>query len=123
MLTDDEVRDLYGGAAAVVVPTKDVPQPSGQSVTLQAMACARPVVLTRTRGLWAPESLRDGQNVVLTAPADSEALARSVRFLLDDERRASAIGTSARDTVLSEATVEEYADRLLDVCKIAIDRP
>ena len=43
--SDVEVREAFREAAVVVVPVKDVPQPSGQSVTLQASACARPVVL------------------------------------------------------------------------------
>jgi glycosyltransferase involved in cell wall biosynthesis len=123
LLTDSEVRDLYRRSAVVAVPTKDVPQPSGQSVTLQAMACARPVVLSRTRGLWAPEELRDGENVVLTRPHDPAELARSVRLLLDDATRAAAIGESARESVARENTMDEYAARLLGVCRIALDRP
>jgi hypothetical protein len=51
-LTDEELRDLYRRALAVVVPLKDVYQPTGYSVTLQAMACGKPVVLSRIRGLW-----------------------------------------------------------------------
>ncbi len=123
VLSDEEVRDLYRQAAVVVVPTKDVPQPSGQSVTLQAMACARPVVLSRTRGLWAPETLRDGENIVLAPPGDPRALAHSARLLLDHQARASAIGRSARETVLHDASVDAYAERLLGVCRLAIARP
>jgi len=122
LLSDDEVRELYRRAAAVVVPVKDVPQPSGQSVTLQAMACSRPVVLSRTRGLWSPESLRDGENVVLTPPGDAAELARSVRGVLEDEPRSSAIGSAARAEVLRAATVEAYAERLLEVCRLALLR-
>jgi glycosyltransferase involved in cell wall biosynthesis len=120
VLTDEEVRDLYRRAAVVVVPTKDVPQPSGQSVTLQAMASARPVVLSRTRGLWAPAELRDGENLVLVPPADPRELAHSVRLLLDDRPRADAIGRSARESVLADATIEGYAARLLAVCRLAL---
>ena len=78
LLSDAEVREAFRSAAVVVVPVKDVPQPSGQSVTLQASACGRPVVLTRTRGLWDPEALRDGENVLLVPPADPDALAAAV---------------------------------------------
>jgi glycosyltransferase involved in cell wall biosynthesis len=120
VLTDEEVRDLYRRAAVVVVPTKDVPQPSGQSVTLQAMATARPVVLSKTRGLWAPAGLRDGKNLVLVPPVDPRALAHSVRLLLDDQPRANAIGMSARESVLADATIEGYAERLLEVCRLAL---
>jgi glycosyltransferase involved in cell wall biosynthesis len=123
LLTDGEIRDLFRQAAVVVVPVKDVPQPSGQSVTLQAMACGRPVVLSRTQGLWEPEALRNGDNVVLVPPGDPAELARCVRDLLDDTDRAEAIGRTARATVLEHASVETYAGRLLDVCRAALLNP
>lgn len=123
VLSDDEVRDLYRRAAVVVVPVRDVPQPSGQSVSLQAMACARPVVLSRTRGLWAPATLRDGDNISLVPPGDSGALAEAVIGLLGDSRRASAIGAAARAGVLRDAPVSLFADRLLEICRLAVERP
>ena len=121
--SDAEIRELYRSATAVVVPVRDVPQPSGQSVTLQAMACGRPVVLTRSRGLWAPETLHDGENVVLVPPGDAEALAAAVRGLLGDPGRAAAIGAEAQAGVVRDGTVEAYAGRLLDICNLAIERP
>jgi len=123
LLSDADVRDAFRTAAAVVVPVKDVPQPSGQSVTLQASACARPVVLTRTRGLWDADTLRDGKNVLLVPPGDPEALAEAVGRLLSDPAAADALGRSARATVEATATVEGYAARLLQVCEAARDRP
>jgi glycosyltransferase involved in cell wall biosynthesis len=123
ILGDDEVRGLYRSAAVVVVPTKDVTQPSGQSVTLQGMSCGRPVVLSRTRGLFAPETLVDGENILLARSGDADELARSVRALLDDDARARAIGAAARETVVREASVQVYAQRLLEVCRLAVERP
>jgi glycosyltransferase involved in cell wall biosynthesis len=119
VLSDIEVRELYRSASVVVVPVEDVPQPSGQSVALQAMACERPVVLTRTRGLWAPDALRDGENVSLVPPADASALAAATRALLEDEARARAIGVAARETVVREATLERFARRLEEICRRA----
>ena len=103
VLSDEAVRDLYRQASAVVVADKDVPQPSGQSVTLQAMATGRAVVLSRTRGLWAPGELRDGENVMLVPPADPVELAHTVNLLLDDRARATALGEAARASVLRDA--------------------
>ena len=120
VLSDDAVRDLYRRASVVVVPTKDVPQPSGQSVALQAMATGRAVVLTRTRGLWAPDELRDGGNVMLVPPADPVELAHTVNLLLDDPDRVTALGVAARVSVLRDATTERYAERLLEVCRLAL---
>ena len=102
---------------------KDVPQPSGQSVTLQASSCARPVVLSRARGLWDPDGLRDGENVLLVPPGDPDALAAAVGRILADTRFADAIGRGARASVEATATVERYAERLLAICGQALERP
>lgn len=123
LLSDGEIREAYRAAAVVVVPVKDVPQPSGQSVTLQASACARPVVLSRTRGLWDPEGLRDGETVLLVPPADPEALAAELERLLGQPGVAHAIGRAARASVEERSTVEGYAERLLAVCRLAVERP
>jgi glycosyltransferase involved in cell wall biosynthesis len=123
LLSDADVRELYRNAAAVVVPVKNVPQPSGQSVTLQAMACGRPVVLSRTRGLWRPETLHDGVNVQLVPPSDAAALAAAVRDLLDDPARAHQVGAEAREGVLRDASVHGYAARLERICDLAVERP
>jgi glycosyltransferase involved in cell wall biosynthesis len=123
LLTDAEVRDAYRRAAVVVVPVRDVRQPSGQSVTLQAMACARPVVLSRTQGLWQPEALHDGENILLVPPGDADALAGRVNGLLRDPATGTRIGQHARDSVEHGATVADYAARLERVCEAAIACP
>jgi glycosyltransferase involved in cell wall biosynthesis len=123
LLSDADVREAFRAAAVVVVPVRDVPQPSGQSVTLQASACARPVVLTRTSGLWDPEGLRDGENLLLVPPADSDALAAAVGRVLADVTLGDALGKAARDSVVATATVERYAERLLTICGEAVERP
>lgn len=119
-LTDLELRELYRGASCVVVPLLDSLQPSGQSVTLQAMACGKPVVLTRTRGLWAPAAMRDGDNVVFTAPGDPDGLARAVEGLLRDPAARERIGRSARRTVEGQFTIDLFAARMDDLCRAAL---
>lgn len=123
LLADTEIRAAFRSAAVVVVPVKDVPQPSGQSVTLQASACGRPVVLSRTAGLWDPAALRDGENVLLVPPGDPEALAAAVAGVLDDPDAGRRLGEAGRACVEATAGVEEYAERLLAVCARAIERP
>jgi glycosyltransferase involved in cell wall biosynthesis len=123
VLSDADVREAFRRAAIVVVPVKDVPQPSGQSVTLQASACARPAVLTRTRGLWDPRGMRDGEDVAFVPPADPDALAAAVGTLLGDPAAADAMGRAARAAVVTRASVEGYAERLLAIAELAIARP
>ena len=97
-ITDEELRDLYRRAMAVVVPLKDVYQPTGYSVTLQAMACGKPIVLSRIRGLWAPDLLRDGENCLLVPPGNRAALAAAISRLADDPALRIRLGHAARAT-------------------------
>jgi glycosyltransferase involved in cell wall biosynthesis len=111
-LSDAGLRDLYRHASVIAVPLKDVFQPSGQSVTLQAMACARPVVLSRNKGLWAPEILIDGKNCLLVPPGDWAALAAAIERLKNDGDLARRLGAAARKTVEAHFTLA-HMDRSL----------
>lgn len=105
-LTDEGIRALYNMAAAVVVPLKDVNQPTGYSVTLQAMSCGRPVILSRIRGLWAPELLVDGQNCLLVPPGDATALGEAIGRVRADPALAARLGAAARETVAKHFGLE-----------------
>ncbi len=117
LLSDAVVRQHYRAAACVVVPLLDSLQPAGQSVTLQAMACGAPVVLTRTRGLWAPAALRDGDRVRLVPPGDAPALAAGVSELLARPADACALAARGEAWVRREATMEAFAAILLALCR------
>lgn len=111
-MSDADIRRLYNAARAVVIPLKDVFQPSGYSVTLQAMSCARPVILTRTRGLWAPELFRDGENCLLVPPGDAAALGAAIGRVRGDEALARRIGSAARATAEAHFQLARNADSL-----------
>ena len=120
--SDLELRDLYRGAACVVTPLQPTRQPSGQSVTLQAMACGRPVALSDVEGLWSRETLRDRETLLLAPPGDAAALAERIREVLADSALASRLGSAAREAVCRHATIGQFADRLLDICQKALER-
>lgn len=111
-MSDEELRTLYRRAMAVVVPLKDVYQPSGYSVTLQAMACGKPVILSRIRGLWAPALLRDGKNCLLVPPGDRDALAAAIMRLARDSDLRQRLGQGARATVERHFNCAAAADSL-----------
>jgi len=66
---------------------------------LEAMAASRPVVATGVGGVT--DLLRDGDNGLEVAPADSGALAAAVLRLVSDSGLARRLGQSARATVES----------------------
>lgn len=109
-LSDLALRDLYRTAQIVAVPLKDVWQPTGQSVTMQAMACGRPVVLTRGRGLWDPRLLIDGENCLLVPPGDAAAWTMALKRLSDDPDLRARIGAAARKTAVENFSLEHMND-------------
>jgi glycosyltransferase involved in cell wall biosynthesis len=116
-ISDEELRALYQGARLVVVPLQQTVQPSGQSVCVQAMACGKPVVLTRTRGLWSQAMMRDGENVVLVEPGDATGLRSAILDIAGDAKRYARIGAAARETACNEADITQFADRLERRCE------
>jgi glycosyltransferase involved in cell wall biosynthesis len=95
-ITDVRLRERLRRARLVVVPLRDTLQPSGQSASMQAMACARPVVLTANRGLWDRAQLERHGACSLVPPGDAVALATAVATLLADHEAARSMGLRAR---------------------------
>ena len=96
---DVELRELYRRARVVVIPIKDVEQPSGQSATLQAMACGKAVILTRTRGLWESTQMRHLDNCYLVEPYDADGLRQAILYFGERKDEAVRIGGNARRLV------------------------
>ncbi len=105
-VTDLVLRDMYRRAQIVAVPLLDVWQPTGCSVTLQAMACGRPVILSDFRGLWDREVLRDGENCLLVPPGDPAALAAAANRLRSDSSLRHHLGAAARRTAESHFALD-----------------
>jgi glycosyltransferase involved in cell wall biosynthesis len=101
-ISDQDLRDRLRRARFVVVPLHDTWQPSGQSAALQAMACARPVILTANRGLWDRAQIERHAAAKLVAPGDVGALAQAVRGLVADPQAAAAMGGRARRMLAAE---------------------
>ena len=97
--SDLKIKELYQNSFAVIVPLKNVFQPSGCSVTLQAMACGKPVILTLTKGLWAPKFFKNYNNCILVSPENSNDIEESIRKLENDQERYQSICLEARKTV------------------------
>lgn len=109
------LRDVYRSAAVVTVPVRDVFQPSGYSVSLQAMACGKPVVLSHIKGLWDPELFVSGENCILVPPGDPGELAEAVNRLLGDAALRRRIGDAAHRTAVGHFGLERMNHSLEDL--------
>jgi glycosyltransferase involved in cell wall biosynthesis len=108
----DEMRDRLERARVVALPVRDNSYSGATTVLLQAMALAKPIVVSRTAAIATGYGLEDGGNVRLVAPGDAAGFGRTVAELLGDEPRARGVGAHARTTVDSGLTWVRYVDRL-----------
>jgi glycosyltransferase involved in cell wall biosynthesis len=106
------LRTLYAESAIVVVPLERA-MLSGVTVALEAMAMARPVILTHNA--YVDEFLREGEHGYFVAHGDVLGLRAKIQYLLDRPDEAARMGARARDWVLSRYTVASYVQKILSV--------
>ncbi len=121
-LDDLALRDLYRKARAVAVPLKPSLQPAGQSVTLQAMVCGKPVILTETKGLWETTALKHGRNVLLVPPGDPAAWIHAIDKFNNDPELRQRIGAAGREYVVHNGRIGQFAARMERLCLKIINR-
>lgn len=93
----DEYRRLLAHALAVLVVTRPVLYPSGQSVLLEAMAMGKAVLATDTPALRA--YFRDGETALAAPVADTGALSERLVELVGDDRMRARLGKAGRASV------------------------
>lgn len=121
LLSDAEILELYRDALFVIVPLRDTIQPAGQSVCLQAMACGKPVILSKVSGLWDSELIKDGENVLLVTPADADALGAAASRLISDAELREKIGRRGREIIESNFNTMAMAESLGHVLKKVVE--
>lgn len=72
------------------------PEPCA-TVAMEAMACGRPVIASRTGGLV--DIVEDGRTGLLVAPGDANALSAALTHLLADPQRCVEMGRAAEERV------------------------
>ena len=113
-----KVRELYAGAALVVVPIhreghRYGTENSGTIALLEAMATGKPTIVTERSTLR--DYIEPG-DTALTVPAeDPAALRAAVDRVLGDRDLAAALGSSARSAVDRRFTTRAFAGRLAGV--------
>ena len=115
----DEMRLRLERARAVALPVRENSYSGATTVLLQAMALAKPVVVTQTAAIATGYGLEDGRNVRLVAPSDAVGFGAALEGVLTDDAPARELGLQARATVESRLTWERYVSRLADLLEAA----
>jgi glycosyltransferase involved in cell wall biosynthesis len=108
----EEMLRCLERARVVALPVRENSYSGATTVLLQAMALAKPVVVTQTAAIANGYGLEDGQNVRLVPPGDVAAFTRVLESVLRAPVDARALGSAARQTATTALTWERYVERL-----------
>jgi glycosyltransferase involved in cell wall biosynthesis len=103
-------KTLYQNSLLVVVPSLYEALPM---VVLEAMACGKAVVASNVGGI--PLLVKNGKNGFLAKPADPKDLEKLMTILYENRELRENMGSSAREFVEKEFSVEQMVDRTLKV--------
>lgn len=114
-----ELRELYAQAALIAVATKPNLHVSGMTVSLEAAATGRPVVITKTPGM--NDYIREGATGFMTPVGEPDAMAQRIISLLQEPEQAIEIGQEGRRHVSLHHTSTTMTRRLGEILKAAHD--
>jgi glycosyltransferase involved in cell wall biosynthesis len=110
----ERVRDRLAAARVIALPVRDNSYSGATTTLLQAMAMAKPVVVSRTDAFASGYGLQDGVNCRLVPPGDVDALEQALLETLTGADAAAALGIRARETVERSLSWERYTNALWD---------
>jgi glycosyltransferase involved in cell wall biosynthesis len=102
-----DIPEILGSLEILVLTS--LKEPFGR-VLIEAMACAKPVVATNAGGV--PEIVREGETGLLVPMRDPEALARSIKLLLNNKEKAKEMGEKGRRRVEENFTIEAHVKKV-----------
>lgn len=108
-----QFQSLIEEAGIVVIALERPDISSGQVVLMQAMRCAKPIVISATAGI--EDYVADGVDVLLFEPRSAQDLAARLKVILEDARLRHAIGAAAGATYDSKFNSSAFARDLSDV--------
>lgn len=107
----EDMPRLYGASSVCIYPSS-VGEPFGLTM-LEAMASARPMIVTNSGGM--PEIIRDGINGYVVPVRDFEVLASRIIHLLSDDNLRERFGYTGREMVEQSFTARIIARNTLHV--------
>lgn len=119
----EEVRARLAAARVVALPVRANTYSGATTVLLQAMALAKPVVVSRTDAIARGYGLEDGLNCRLVPPGDIDAFELALVETVAGAEAAVSLGLRARETVERCFSWERYTDALWEILSPLVSEP
>lgn len=107
------LRQRYWDASLVALPLIETQRASGQMAILEAMACAKPVIVSKVRGLTEVYDLISEKNCLLIEPNEQTQLISQIKRLWNNPGIAKKLGNEGRNLVMKKYSQDVYSRFLL----------
>ncbi len=107
------LRSLYAGARLVVTPLRPVNYAAGANAVLEAMAMAKPLIVSRTEGIR--DYIIHGETGLFVPPLDDKMLQDSILSLWDDAKMQKRLGENARQIVEEKMNLDIYVNHVVRI--------
>ena len=81
------------------------------------MACGKPIVLTKTKGLWAPKIFKNLKNCILVRPEVPKEIEDSIKILENNKKLYQSICKESRKTAEKHFSLMEANKSTLEIFK------
>jgi glycosyltransferase involved in cell wall biosynthesis len=109
-ISDEQVLEQYNKCGIFVLPSISSEQEGFGMVSIEAMACRKPVIVTDIVGC--ASDIQNHNAGIVVAPKNPEALANAIVALFENENHSSAMATNALAMVKEKYTWDKNADIL-----------
>ena len=79
------------------------------------MACGKPVILTKTKGLWAPKIFKNKENCILVSPFSKLKIENAINFLGNSQSQYEKISENARETAVKYFSLTQANNSTLEI--------
>lgn len=106
----DDLPYYYSACDVFVIPS--IMEAFGL-VTVEAMACGKPVIGTNVGGI--PDTIEDGKNGFLVSPRDPQRLAEKIMLLLENQDLREEMGIKGREIAEKKFDINKRINRIIKI--------
>ena len=117
-LSDTELRQHYISSKLVILPLRESSQPSGQSVTLQALSCRTQVIISDTEGFWDRSNFKNNNNIYLVKENNYKSWSNRIIQVLSDEKNLKTTEKHGQELVFNLYTLDNFKNKLFDIIEL-----
>ena len=108
-LSDEQLRIIIQEAKCLLLPIKNTLQPSGQSVSLQALACKTPLIINNYKGFWGREDFKHLHNCfLLKQNAKDEDWVKIIDIIFDETKDFHYLTNNGYIELIEKYPYEDY---------------